>query len=215
MSQTRSISQISPVSPKEPTRKAPKQQSGFDFPLAKAGDIRMLILDVDGVMTNGSITMDQHGDEWKSFNVRDGHGIKMLQRADIQVAIITGRSSKVVAARAQDLGIEFVIQGCLNKGEGLTDMEQQSGIAAEQCAMLGDDVLDLPPMYRCGLSLAPNDAHQAVLSHVDWISDLPGGGGAIRQAAEGLILATGAWERVIQSRYRISPLDCGWPERPV
>jgi len=203
------------MSRNSPTRSGPKQQRGFDFPFAKAADIHMLILDVDGVMTNGSITMDQHGDEWKSFNVRDGHGIKMLQRAGIQVAIITGRSSKVVAARARDLGIAFVIQGCLNKGEGLTEMERQSGIAVEQCAMMGDDVLDLPPMYRCGLSLAPHDAHRAVLSYVDWVSDLPGGGGAIRQAAEGLILATGAWERVIQSRYQISPPDCGWPERPV
>jgi len=195
-----------------PNHSATRQCRGFDFPRPQAAHIRMLILDVDGVMTNGSITMDQHGDEWKSFNVRDGHGIKMLQRANIQVAIITGRSSSVVAARAHDLGIEFVIQGCLNKAEGLSIMEQQSGIAAAHCAMMGDDVLDLPPMYRCGLSLAPHDAHQAVLSHVDWVSDLPGGGGAIRQAAEGLILATGAWEDVIQSRYRISPLDCGWPE---
>jgi len=78
--------------------------------------------------------------------------------------------------------------------------------------MMGDDVLDLPPMYRCALSMAPCDAHQAVLSYVDWISDSAGGCGAIRQAAEGLILATGAWDAVIQSRYRISPLACGWPE---
>jgi len=186
------------------------QNSGFDFPFAMAADIRMLILDVDGVMTNGSIIMDQHGDEWKSFNVRDGHGIKMLQRAHINIAIITGRSSKVVAARASDLGIEFVIQGCLNKADGLSNLEQQSGIAAEHCAMMGDDVLDLPPMYRCGLSLAPADAHQAVLSHADWVSDSQGGCGAIRQAAEGLILATGAWDEIIRSRYQISPADCGW-----
>ena len=87
-----------------------EQHNGFDFPFTTAADIRMLILDVDGVMTNGSIIMDQHGDEWKAFNVRDGHGIKMLQRANIKIAIITGRTSKVVAARAGDLGIEYVIQ---------------------------------------------------------------------------------------------------------
>ncbi|MFQ5344629.1 MAG: KdsC family phosphatase [Mariprofundus sp.] len=186
------------------------QKHGFDFPFDKARDIRMLILDVDGVMTNGSIIMDQHGDEWKAFHVRDGHGIKMLQRAGIRIAIITGRSSRVVTARAQDLGIEFVIQGCLNKAEGLADLEQQSGIPAQYCAMMGDDVLDLPPMYRCGLSLAPADAHQAVCTHVDWISDANGGHGAIRQAAEALILANGAWDDVIQSRYRVSPAACGW-----
>jgi len=190
-----------------------KQHNGFDFPFTIAADIRMLVLDVDGVMTSGSIIMDQHGDEWKAFNVRDGHGIKMLQRANINIAIITGRTSKVVAARASDLGIEYVIQGCLNKAEGLSDLEQRSGIAARHCAMMGDDVLDLPPMYRCGLSMAPSDAHQAVLSYADWVSDAPGGRGAIRQAAEGLILATGAWDEIIYSRYQVSPADCGWPKQ--
>ena len=190
------------------------QRSGFDFPFSMASNIRMLILDVDGVMTDGSIVMDGRGDEWKAFNVRDGHGIKLLQRAGINIAIITGRSSEVVAARARDLGIEFVIQGCLNKAEGLASLEQESGIAAEHCAMMGDDVLDLPPMYQCALSLAPADAHHAVCSHVDWVSDEDGGHGAIRQAAEGLILATGAWDDVIQSRYHTTPSDCGWHHLP-
>jgi len=186
------------------------QNSGFDFPFEKASDIRMLILDVDGVMTDGSIIMDQHGDELKAFNVRDGHGIKMLQRAGISIGIITGRNSAVVAARAHDLGIEFVIQGCLNKAEGLRQMEIQSGITSNQCAMMGDDVLDLPPMYQCGLSLAPVDAHHAVLSYVDWVSDCAGGRGAIRQASEGLIIATEKWDEIVKSRYDITPAACGW-----
>ena len=186
------------------------QNSGFDFPFEKASDIRMLILDVDGVMTDGSIIMDQHGDELKAFNVRDGHGIKMLQRSGIQVGIITGRNSAVVTARAHDLGIEFVIQGCLNKAEGLQQMERQSGISAKQCAMMGDDVLDLPPMYQCGLSLAPADAHHAVLSYVDWVSDCAGGRGAIRQAAEGFIIAAGKWDEIVKSRYDITPAASGW-----
>jgi len=199
------------TAPTSTSKSATAQKIGFDFPFAAASDIRMLILDVDGVMTDGSIIMDQHGDELKAFNVRDGHGIKMLQRANISVGIITGRCSKVVAARAHDLGIEFVIQGCLDKAEGLRQMEQQTGIAAKHCAMMGDDVLDLPPMYSCGLSLAPADAHQAVLSYADWVSDDCGGHGAIRQAAEGLILASDQWQEIITSRYNISPADCGWP----
>jgi len=186
------------------------QKTGFDFPFEKASHIRLLILDVDGVMTDGSIIMDQHGDELKAFNVRDGHGIKLLQRAGIRIAILTGRASPVVAARASDLGIDFVIQGCLNKAEGLAQLEQQSGIAAEHCAMMGDDILDLPPMFRCGLSLAPADACLAVCSHVDWISDCSGGHGAIRQAAEGIILAVNAWDDVIQQRYEVSPEQSGW-----
>ncbi len=186
------------------------QSSGFNFPFEQAADIRMLILDVDGVMTDGSIIMDQHGDELKAFNVRDGHGIKMLQRAGISIGIITGRNSAVVAARASDLGIEYVIQGCLNKAEGLLQMEQQTGIPAKQCAMMGDDVLDLPPMYQCKLSLAPADAHQAVLSYVDWVSDSTGGRGAIRQAAEALIIAVSKWDESVKSRYEITPAACGW-----
>ncbi len=170
----------------------------------------MLILDVDGVMTDGSIIMDKHGDEQKAFNVRDGHGIKLLQRAGIEVAIITGRSSDVVAARAADLGIKHVIQGCLNKAEGLANLEQETDIAADHCAMMGDDVLDLPPMYRCALSLTPADSHAAVLGYVDWISNFNGGRGAIRQCAEGLILAASQWQEVIETRYKVTPADCGW-----
>jgi len=183
---------------------------GFQFPFEIACDSRMLILDVDGVMTDGSIFMDDQGQELKAFNVRDGHGIKLLQRAGIEVAIITGRTSDVVAARARDLGITHVIQGSLNKAEALSDLEVRSGIPASACAMMGDDVLDLPPMYRMPLSLAPADAHQAVLAHVNWTSDFCGGRGAIRQAAEGLIIATGAWDQVIRDRYQVSPEQCGW-----
>jgi len=186
------------------------QKTGFDFPFQQAAAIRLLILDVDGVMTDGSIIMDQHGHELKAFNVRDGHGIKMLQRAGIRIGIITGRNSAVVSARAADLGIEFVLQGCLNKAEALLQMEQQTGIAPQHCAMMGDDVLDLPPMYPCGLSLAPHDAHHAVLAYADWVSDCDGGRGAIRQAAEGLILAVGEWDAIVKSRYDITPAACGW-----
>ncbi len=185
------------------------QKTGFDFPFDKARHIKMLILDVDGVMTDGSIIMDKNGDELKAFNVRDGHGIKLLQRMGIKIAIITGRTSPVVEARANDLGIDFVTQKSLNKDEALAALEVKSGITAEHCAMMGDDIIDLPPMYRCGLSLAPADACLAVLNHVDWVSGHPGGRGAIRQAAEAIILAQGSWNDVM-GRYRVTPADSGW-----
>lgn len=184
----------------------------FHFPFECATDIRMLILDVDGVMTDGSIIMDHRGRELKAFNVRDGHGIKMLQRAGIRVGIITGRSSEVVAARASDLGIEIVIQGCLNKSEGLDQLLAQCSLQARQCAFMGDDVLDLPPMRRCALALAPADAHPPVLQQAHWISGCRGGHGAIRQAAEALILASGQWQKIIADRYGVSASDCGWQD---
>ncbi len=186
--------------------------SDFHFPFERARDIRMLILDVDGVMTDGSIIMDHRGRELKAFNVRDGHGIKMLQRAGIRVGIITGRSSEVVAARANDLGIEVVIQGCLNKSEGLDHLLSQCSLQAQQCAFMGDDVLDLPPMRRCSLALAPADAHPPVLRGAHWVSGCNGGHGAIRQAAEALILASGQWQNIITDRYGVSANDCGWQD---
>lgn len=181
------------------------------FPFEKAAGIKMLILDVDGVLTEGQIFMDRNGDESKAFNVRDGHGIKLLQRAGIQVGILTGRSSEVVERRAGDLGIAHVLQGSLRKAEGIRSLCEMAGIAAADCAYMGDDVVDLPAMAQCRLAMAPGDAHLAVQKKVDWVSGFAGGKGAVRQAAEGLILAAGLWERVVDEAYGLSPEDCGWP----
>jgi len=182
----------------------------FDFPMTQAAGIRLLILDVDGVMTDGSIIMDHAGRELKAFNVRDGHGIKMLQRADIQIGIITGRSSEVVAARTADLGIPHVIQGALDKSAALDRMQEMTGIPCDRYAYMGDDIIDLPPMRRCRLAFAPGDAHPAVLQAADWVSGMPGGHGAVRQAAEGLLLANDGWPDIVESRYGVTPADCGW-----
>jgi len=165
---------------------------------------------VDGVLTEGKIVMDHAGRESKAFDVRDGHGIKLLQRAGLMVAIITGRRSEVVQARARDLGIEHVLQGCLDKDAALDRLLASSGMVAEHCAYMGDDIIDLPPMRRCALALAPADAHAAVRAHAHWVAGFPGGRGAVRQAAEALILATDRWDRVIAARYGILPHECGW-----
>jgi 3-deoxy-D-manno-octulosonate 8-phosphate phosphatase (KDO 8-P phosphatase) len=186
------------------------QKRRADFPLHKAKGIRMLILDVDGVMTAGNIIMDHSGEEWKAFNVRDGHGIKMLQRAGIRLAILTGRTSGVVASRARELGIEYVVQGSLKKSEGLDALLGEAGLSAADCAYMGDDIVDLPPMRRCRLSFAPRDAHAAVLKAVDWVSDCDAGRGAVRQVIEGLILANDAWPSVVEGPYGVTPADCGW-----
>ncbi len=183
------------------------------FPFERAQGIEMLVLDVDGVMTEGQIVMDDRGEESKAFNVRDGHGIKMLQRTGIEVAILTGRSSQVVANRARDLGIEYVVQGSLRKADGIDELCQQAGIVPDACAYMGDDVIDLPAMAKCGLSMAPGDAHQGVIEKVNWVSDYRGGRGAVRQAAEGLILASGYWSKVVEEAYGLSPQDCGWSVR--
>ncbi|MDX8403894.1 MAG: HAD-IIIA family hydrolase [Mariprofundaceae bacterium] len=181
------------------------------FPVDLARGINMLILDIDGVMTRGEIVMNDRGEESKAFSVRDGHGIKMLQRTGIQVAILTGRKSEVVAHRARDLGIEHVVQGSLRKADGIKDLCKQAGISADACAYMGDDVIDIPAMQQCRLSMAPVDAHKGVLNIVDWVAGYEGGAGAVRQAAEGFILANGFWDKVVKEAYNLKPEDCGWP----
>jgi len=182
-----------------------------NFPAERAKGIGMLILDVDGVLTDGRIIMDNRGEEYKAFDVRDGHGIKMLQRGGIQVGILTGRTSDVVLRRAADLGITAVVQGSLNKSEGLARLLGLANVEASACAFMGDDVVDLPPMRSCRLALAPSDAHAAVLQQAHWVSDCRGGRGAVRQAAEGLILAAGAWESVVRKPYGATSHEAGWP----
>jgi len=181
------------------------------FPLAQADGVRLLVLDVDGVLTDGRIVLTDSNEQLKAFNVRDGHGIKLLQRAGIQTAILTGRTSSVVEYRARELGIEHVVQGCRSKTRGLDEILSVADVCEHACAFMGDDIVDMPAMQRCRLALAPADAHPAVMGAAHWISDFSGGNGAARQAAEGLILASGLWQEIVAGPYGASPSDCGWP----
>ncbi|MDX8394608.1 MAG: HAD-IIIA family hydrolase [Mariprofundales bacterium] len=186
----------------------------FNFPWDLAASIRMLVLDVDGVLTDGSIFLDNHNAEIKAFNVRDGHGIKLLQRADIEVAILTGRNSPIVARRAAELGITRIIQGSKRKNEGIMQLLDGSGINVNECAYMGDDIVDFPAMRLCRLSMAPADAHAAVKAQVNWVSGCAGGHGAVRQAAEALILANKKWQQILAIPYGISIGDAGWLNVP-
>ncbi|MDX8398302.1 MAG: HAD-IIIA family hydrolase [Mariprofundaceae bacterium] len=180
------------------------------FPFNRAKSARMLVLDVDGVMTAGQIFLNDQGEQLKAFNVRDGHGIKLLQRAGVEVAILTGRTSKVVEHRAKELGIKYVIQGSLRKADGIKALCEQAEILPSECVYMGDDVIDLPAMEICCLSCAPKDAYSAVLQKVDWISDFDGGSGAVRQLCEAMIIAKDAWAEVMFEAYGVSEQDSGW-----
>ncbi|MDQ6955454.1 MAG: HAD-IIIA family hydrolase [Mariprofundaceae bacterium] len=184
--------------------------SYHSFPMQLGQGIRMLVLDVDGVMTAGQIFLSDACEQIKAFNVRDGHGLKLLQRTGIEVAILTGRTSKVVEHRARELGIQYIIQGSLRKADGIAVLCEKAGVSPADCAYMGDDVIDLPAMDLCRLSMAPVDAHLAVQGKVDWISAYCGGAGAVRQACEGLILANGCWHDVIAVPYGVSPQESGW-----
>ena len=166
------------------------------MPMKKAAGIKLLLLDVDGVLTNGQIIYDGAGNELKMFDVRDGHGIKLLQRAGIRVGIITGRSSEVVARRAAELGIELLYQGALRKLDPYTEILQQTGLKDEQIAYVGDDLIDLPILRRVGFAATVADADAEVRRRVAYVAEHAGGRGAVREICELLIKAAGRWDEV-------------------
>jgi len=168
----------------------------------KLKNIRLLLLDVDGVMTDGGIIYDATGLETKRFNVKDGHGIKMLQRHGIEVGIITGRTSIVVDNRAKELGISLVYQGALKKLESYEDIKLKTGLDDFQIAYMGDDVIDVPVLRRAGFSAAPSDGLCEVRAVVDYVSSLGGGCGAVREVCDHILKARGAWGE-ISERYEL------------
>jgi 3-deoxy-D-manno-octulosonate 8-phosphate phosphatase (KDO 8-P phosphatase) len=164
----------------------------------KLRQIKMLLLDVDGVLTDGRIVISDSGEETKAFDVRDGHGLKLLQRAGIDIGIITGRSSKVVEHRMQDLGISLVFQGVKNKLEPFQQILEQFDLAPEQVAYIGDDIVDLPILRRVGLSMTVADACPDLFDLVDFVSSKPGGRGAVRELCEMLLKSQGHWAGLTQ-----------------
>ena len=164
--------------------------------------IKLLILDVDGVMTDGRIIFDSNGVESKFFNVKDGHGIKMIQRAGIEVAIISGRESQVVANRAKELGIERVCQKALDKLTPYLQLLADTGLADEEAAFMGDDVIDIPVLRRVGFAAAPADAVPDVLPHVHFVSANRGGWGAVREVCDLLLKGQGRWDEITARYFR-------------
>lgn len=162
----------------------------------KLAAIRLLLLDVDGVLTDGRITYDNQGNELKSFDVKDGHGLKLLQRAGIEVGIITGRRSDLVARRAAELGIDILYQGALRKLDPYLEILEKTALQDAQIAYMGDDLIDLPLLRRVGFSATVSDAHPEVLPLVDYVSKRPGGRGAVREVCDLLLKGGGHWDAV-------------------
>lgn len=163
---------------------------------AKLAKIKLLLLDVDGVLTDGRIIFDSQGNELKAFDVKDGHGLKLLQRAGIKVGIITGRSSEVVSRRAKELEIEILYQGALHKLEPYLEILSEQGLTDEQIAYVGDDVVDLPILRRVGFSATVADAIPDVSPFVDYVASRPGGSGAVREICDLLLRASGQWDEL-------------------
>lgn len=175
---------------------------------ADPASVRLLVLDVDGVMTDGRITLDGEHPEPKTFHVRDGLAIRQWISRGGRVAIVTGRSSPAVRARAGELGIDPVIQGAGDKAVALARVLAATGIDAANAAAMGDDLPDLPMLRGVGLPLAPADAVEEVRAVAAYVTGAPGGHGAVREAIEHLMRASGAWDSVVASFDR-APADEG------
>ena len=170
--------------------------------LEKLSTIQLLILDVDGVLTDGSLFMGDDGQEYKAFNSKDGHGLRMLQESGIKVAIITGRSSQVVDKRAKDLGIELIYQGRREKGPAFDELLNDTQLLPEHIAYVGDDVVDLPVMVRCGLAISVQDAHSYVKQHSHWVCNNGGGRGAVREVCELILEANNILDETLTNHLK-------------
>jgi 3-deoxy-D-manno-octulosonate 8-phosphate phosphatase (KDO 8-P phosphatase) len=167
--------------------------------IEKAKKLKLLILDVDGVLTDGRLFFDSQGTEYKCFHARDGHGIKLLKQSGVAIAVISGRKSNSVAIRMKNLGVDYVYQGHEDKVAAFNEIIQALSIKPEQAAHVGDDLIDLPIMPRVGLSIAVNDANFAVKEYADWCTETPGGLGAVREVCDFIMQAQGTFEDVLQS----------------
>lgn len=168
---------------------------------ARASAIKLVIFDVDGVLTDGGLYLSDDGQEYKVFHSRDGHGMKMLQYTGVRIGIITGRTSQVVNHRMENLGITHVYQGQQVKLPAYEHLLEKLNLQPHETAYVGDDVVDLAIMQRVGLAIAVQDAHPLVKQHAHWITPKPGGRGAARDACELIMEAQGTLEAQLEKHY--------------
>jgi len=164
----------------------------------KLKKIDLLLLDVDGVLTDGSIIYDDRGVEIKVFNVKDGLGIRMLKAAGIDVGIVTGRRSEALRHRCRDLGISLLLEGIQDKAAILEHLEAETGVTAGKMAFMGDDLPDLPLMKRVGASITVADGHRIVKKFADIVTKAKGGNGAVRELCEAILSAGDHWEKIVK-----------------
>ncbi len=182
--------------------------------LARARKVELLVLDVDGVLTDGGLYYGAEGEVMKRFNARDGHGLTLARRVGLRSAVLTARRSQIVQVRGEELGISPVFQGRKDKLSGFEELLAETGLAPEQTAYVGDDLNDLGPLALAGLSACPADACNEVRRAVHYVARAPGGHGAVREIVELLLKAQGRWSQVLQlmKTRGFSPLPAERPE---
>jgi 3-deoxy-D-manno-octulosonate 8-phosphate phosphatase (KDO 8-P phosphatase) len=174
-------------------------RDSLDGALARAKGLKLMIFDVDGVLTDGMLYYSERGEELKAFNIQDGHGIKMLKQYGVEVALITARRSRAVELRAANLGIAHLYQGVEDKRGAYAALLAQLGLAALQSGYMGDDLLDLPLITRCGFAATVPAAPQALKSRAHYVARAGGGHGAVREVCEFILRAKDALERAISA----------------
>jgi 3-deoxy-D-manno-octulosonate 8-phosphate phosphatase (KDO 8-P phosphatase) len=167
--------------------------------LTRAARVRLMIFDVDGVLTDGSLHFNPDGEVMKTFNVLDGHGMKLLQGAGVMTAIISARQSPIVLRRAADLGIAHVMQGIHDKREAFEELLRTTQTDAAHCGFVGDDVIDLPILTRVGFAASVPNGHAEVRSRVHYVTQAGGGRGAARELCDFILRAQGAYDAAIAS----------------
>jgi 3-deoxy-D-manno-octulosonate 8-phosphate phosphatase (KDO 8-P phosphatase) len=164
----------------------------------RAARIRLLLMDCDGVLTDGRITLVGDGDEEKSFHTRDGHGIVLLHRAGLRSGIISGRTSTLVERRARELGMHYVKQGTWDKIKEFEEVLSEAGVEESEVAFIGDDVTDIPLMQRSELAVAVADAVEETRRASHYVTEMPGGFGAVREVCELILKAQGHWDDLME-----------------
>jgi len=167
--------------------------------LERARRIRLMIFDVDGVLTDGTLWYGPSGEEWKRFHAFDGHGIKMLAAGGVACALLSGRRSAAVATRAAELGIADVLQGIDDKLAAFEQLLRRKNLKSDQAGFMGDELVDLPVLARCGLACAPREAPEAVRSRVHYVAQAPAGRGAAREVCELIMRAQGTLEPALRA----------------
>jgi len=166
--------------------------------MVNLADIEVLVIDVDGVLTDGTIVINGDGSESKSFSTLDGHGIRLWQRAGLKVAFLSGRASEATRQRAQELEVEYVFQGCHNKLDALQKFLEQVGLSPEAIAYIGDDLPDLSVIRYVGFGIAVANAVDEFKQYADYVTTRPGGSGAVREVIEYILKNTGRWQNLME-----------------
>jgi len=172
-------------------------REGLDDALERAKAVKLMIFDVDGVMTDGTLYYSERGEELKAFNIRDGLGVKLLKQYGVEAALITARSSRAIELRAADLGIAHLYQGAEDKRGAYAALLAQLGLGSRESGYMGDDLLDLPLLTRCGFAATVPAAPEALQSRAHYVTRARGGHGAVREVCEFILRAQGTLERAI------------------